>query len=114
MAGDRATPRARVLTRRRLLAVCAALLVAVNTSSSGQTPAVDASPAAAATRAYNLGQDDQIDGLRRSETGERAAVLRARAHIARGRYADAEKLLVPAAGPNPSGDAALELGLLQQ
>ena len=40
--------------------------------------------------------------------------LRARAAIARGRYADAEKLLTPAAASAPSSDAALELGLLQQ
>jgi tetratricopeptide (TPR) repeat protein len=40
--------------------------------------------------------------------------LRARAAIARGRYADAEKLLTPAAASAPTSDAALELGLLQQ
>jgi tetratricopeptide (TPR) repeat protein len=101
------------LTRRRLLAVCAALFVAVNTSSSGQTPAAETSPAAAAARAYNLGQYDQIDGLLSPEPGERALVLRARAHIARGRYPEAEKLLAGAASSNPGGDAALELGLLQ-
>jgi tetratricopeptide (TPR) repeat protein len=114
MAGDRETPRGGVLTRRRLLAVCAAILVAVNTSSSGQTPAADASPAAAAARAFNTGQYDQIDELLRSETGERAVVLRARAHIARGRYPEAEKVLTAAVLSNANGDAALELGLLQQ
>jgi tetratricopeptide (TPR) repeat protein len=40
-------------------------------------------------------------------------VLRARAHIARGRYPEAEKLLAGAASSNSGGDAALELGLLQ-
>jgi tetratricopeptide (TPR) repeat protein len=89
------------------------LLVAVTTSSSGQTPAADTSPVAAASRAFNLGQYDQIERLVASEPGERALVLRARAHIARGRYAEAEKLLSPAAAANPAGDAALELGLLQ-
>ena len=52
---------ARVLTRQRLLAVCAAMLVAVTTSSSGQTPALDNSPAAAAARAFNAGQFDKVD-----------------------------------------------------
>ena len=54
-------PSARVLTRQRLLAVCAAMLVAVTTSSSGQTPAVDNSPAAIAARAFNAGQFDEVD-----------------------------------------------------
>ena len=112
MAGDRAIPQARVLTRRRFLAVCAALLVAITTSSSGQTP-VDNAPAATAARAFNSGQYDEIERLA-SGTDEAATVLRARAHIARGRYAEAEKLLTGAVASAPAGDAALELGLLQQ
>lgn len=112
MTGDRETARARVLTRRRLLAACAALLVAVTTSSSGQTPAADRSPAAAAASAFNAGQYDRIDSLLSSDTSEGATVLRARAHIARGRYAEAEQLLATPATANPAGDAALELGLL--
>ena len=40
-------------------------------------------------------------------------MLRARAHVARGRYGEAEKLLAGFAGTSPAGDAALELGLLQ-
>ena len=114
MPGDRETPRGGVFTRRRLLAVCTALLVAVNTSSSGQTPAADTSPTAAASRAYNAGQYDEIDALLRSESGERAVVVRAKAHVARGRHAEADKLLTAPASTNPAGDAALELGLLQQ
>src|SRR5690606_11473948 len=38
--------------------------------------------------------------------------IRARAHIARGRYAEAEQLLTGPAASAPGGDAALELGLL--
>ncbi|MBF8299802.1 MAG: tetratricopeptide repeat protein [Acidobacteria bacterium] len=105
-------PSSRVLTRQRLLAVCAALLVAVTTSSSGQTPAVDNSPAAAAARALNAGQFDQVETLLRSATDERSIVLRARAAIARGRYTDAEKLLAGIVSSAPAGDAALELGQL--
>ena len=114
MPGDRETPRGEVFTRRRLLAVCTALLVAVNTSSSGQTPAADNSPTAAAARAYNAGQYDELESLLRSDNDERAVALRAKAHMARGRYAEAEKLLAVPASTNPAGDAALELGLLQQ
>jgi len=102
-----------LLTWQRLVAVCAALLVAITTSSSGQTPAADTSPAAAAARAFNLGQYDQIDNLLGSAADQRSTVLRARAHIARGRYANAEKLLAGAAASAPAGEAALELGLLQ-
>lgn len=103
----------RVLTRQRLLAVCAAALIAVTSSSSGQTPAIDNSPAAAAARALNVGQYDQVETLLRSATDERSFVLRARAAIARGRYPDAEKLLAGIVSSAPAGDAALELGQLR-
>jgi tetratricopeptide (TPR) repeat protein len=106
------SPSARVLTRQRLFAVCAALLVAVTTSSSGQTPALDNSPAAIAARAFNAGQFDQVDAALQSATDERSIVLRAKAAIARGRYAEAEKLLTGAVAASPARDAALELGQL--
>ncbi len=96
----------------RRLAVCAALLVAVTASASGQTPAVDTSPAAAAARALNLGQFERVDGLLRSATDERSVVLRARAAVARGRYTEAEQLLTGIVSSAPAGDAALELGRL--
>ena len=105
-------PSARVLTRQRLLAVCAAMLVAVTTSSSGQTPAVDNSPAAIAARALNAGRFDEVDAALQSATDERSIVLRAKAAIARGRYADAEKLLTAVVATSPVRDAALELGQL--
>ena len=113
MAVDRETPQSPVLTGRQFCAVCAALLIAITTSSSGQTPAVDTSPVAAAGRAFNAGQYDQVEDLLQSVNGEASAVLRARAHVARGRYGEAEKLLAGFAGTSPAGDAALELGLLQ-
>src|SRR5688572_16449888 len=103
---------ARVLTRQRLLAVCAAMLVAVTTSSSGQTPPLDNSPAAVAARAFNAGQFEQVDAALQSATDERSIVLRAKAAIARGRYADAEKLLTAVVATSPVRDAALELGQL--
>lgn len=113
MAVDRETPQSPVLTGRQFCAVCAALLIAITTSSSGQTPAVDTSPVAAAGRAFNAGQYDQVEDLLQSVNGEASAVLRARAHVARGRYGEAEKLLAGFAGTSPAGDAALELGSLQ-
>ena len=113
MAVDRETPQSPVLTGRQFCAVCAALLIAITTSSSGQTPAVDTSPLAAAGRAFNAGQYDQVEDLLQAVNGEASAVLRARAHVARGRYGEAEKLLAGVAGTTPAGDAALELGLLQ-
>ena len=111
MAADRHA--SRVATRRRITAVCAAVLIAVSASSSGQTPAADTSPAAAAARALNRGQYDQIDGLLKTAADERAVVLRARAHIARGRYSEAEKVLGTLVTSAPAGDAAFELGALQ-
>ena len=113
MAVDRDSPQTPVLTGRQFCAVCAALLIAITTSSSGQTPAADSSPAATAERAFNAGQYDQIEEILKGASEERAGVLRARAHIARGRYAEAEKLLTGFAASSPAGDAALELGLLQ-
>jgi len=113
MAVDRETPQSPVLTGRQFCAVCAALLIAITTSSSGQTPAVDTSPLAAAGRAFSAGQYDQVEDLLQAVNGEASAVLRARAHVARGRYGEAEKLLAGVAGTTPAGDAALELGLLQ-
>jgi tetratricopeptide (TPR) repeat protein len=111
--GVQGRPPDRVLTAQRLLAVCVALVIAVTTSSSGQTPAGPSAPATDATRAFNSGQFDAVEGLLRSATDERSIVLRARAHIARGRYAEAEKLLQGVVASAPASDAALELGQLQ-
>ena len=112
-AGVQSKPSDRVVTAQRLLSVCVALVIAVTTSSSGQTPAGPNGPATDATRAFNSGQFDAVEGLLRSATDERSFVLRARAHIARGRYAEAEKLLQGVVASAPTGDAALELGRLQ-
>ena len=70
MAVDRETPQSPVLTGRQFCAVCAALLIAITTSSSGQTPAVDTSPLAAAGRAFNAGQYDQVEDLLQTVNGE--------------------------------------------
>src|SRR6185503_9078460 len=87
------------------------------TLPSAQTPPAAAqplTPADLAAQALNTGRYDEVDPLLKGATDLRATTLRARAAIARGRYADAEKLLTPAAASAPASDAALELGLLQQ
>ena len=93
----------------------AAVLVVSATLPSAQTAQSSAplTPADQAAQALNTGRYDEVDGLLKGATDARATTLRARAAIARGRYADAEKLLAPAATASPAGDAALELGLLQ-
>jgi tetratricopeptide (TPR) repeat protein len=102
----------RMVTAQRFLSMCVALVIAVTTSSSGQTRPAASSPAADAARAFNAGQFDAIENILGSATDEHSVVLRARAHIARGRYAEAEKLLQPRVASAPAGDAALELGRL--
>ena len=107
-------PVATVLTFQRLAAVCAAMLISLTTVSSGQTraPSTPAAPDPAA-RAFNAGQYEQVETLLRSSTDPRSVALRARAAIARGRYAEAETMLVAPASASPGSDAALEFGLLQ-
>jgi tetratricopeptide (TPR) repeat protein len=83
---------------------------ALTAQSAGQP----LTPADLAALAINTGRYDEVDALLKGATDARATTLRAQAAIARGRHAEAEKLLTPAAGTAPSGDAALELGLLQQ
>jgi cellulose synthase operon protein C len=100
-----------------LLGVAVAVVLIVSaTLPSAQTPPAGQplTPADLAALAINTGRYDEVDPLLKGATDGRATTLRARAAIARGRYADAEKLLTPAAASAPAGDAALELGLLQQ
>jgi tetratricopeptide (TPR) repeat protein len=97
------------------VAVAAVLVVSATLPSAQTTPTGQPlTPVDLATQALNTGRYDEVDPLLKGVTDNRATTLRARAAIARGRYADAEKLLTPAAAAAPAGDAALELGLLQQ
>ncbi|MBI2835900.1 MAG: tetratricopeptide repeat protein [Acidobacteria bacterium] len=90
-------------------------LLTLATSSSAQ-PATGVSPENfldMADRAIARGQFDEALALaRRAPNDPSAAAVRARIEIARGRHADAEGLLKPAAAARPEGEAALELGLL--
>jgi tetratricopeptide (TPR) repeat protein len=100
------------MTKRSVLHAFAvlALLLTRSTLPSAQTAGGPVDNAANLIRA---GQYDQVEPLLRDEKDPRAVAMRARAHIARGRYQDAEKLLTPAATAAPGSDAALELGQLQ-
>jgi tetratricopeptide (TPR) repeat protein len=109
--------------RRQCLVACALLSLAAvgvtaepdSAGDAGQTPRAEASgsPFQNAVRALNAGRFDQVEALLRGAAEPRAIALRARADAQRGRYAEAEKLLTPAAASSPGSDAALELGLLQ-
>ena len=100
--------------------VCLLLIALVLTA--GLTPHVTAEQAqsagavrAAAEKAWRSGRLEEVEKLTQAfPSDETLAVLRARAIAARGDYARAESILQPIAAANPTGDAALETGLLQQ
>src|SRR6478672_10761034 len=97
---------------KKLLIACGLLLIiAALLGAQARPPATD--PFAAARKALNLGQYDQVATLLGSSNDPRAVALRARIDIDHGRYAEAEKLLAAAAASAPGSDAALELGRLQ-
>jgi tetratricopeptide (TPR) repeat protein len=102
-----------LMTIPRLCIVFAlVLLCAAQVPLAQSRPPAAATPADAALKAFNAGQLDEVETLLRSATDPRSVAIRARAEIARGRYAEAEKILTPAATAQPGSDAALELGLL--
>jgi tetratricopeptide (TPR) repeat protein len=104
----------------RSLGVSAALtfvaLLALPALGDAQAPRRAQSPLQAALRAFNEGRYDEVETLTDKLDGRDPGVvaLKARAAIARGRYAPAEALLRPAAGKAPTSEAALALGLLRQ
>ena len=98
-----------------LLVAALAFLVlpSYGTAQAPRRPAPADTPYRAATRALNEGRYDEVEAM--AEKGDPGiAAVKARAAIARGRYAQAEALLRPVAARAPSSEAALELGLLQQ
>ncbi len=69
----------------------------------------------AVERALMTGRYDEVHTLAAPLGDDPAvAVLRARAYVAVGKYAEAEKVLQPAVSENPIGDAAVELGILRR
>ena len=97
---------------KKLLIACGLLLAVAALLRAQQRTGADAT-LDAARKALNLGQYDQVARVLGTSTDPRAIALRARIDIDHGRYAEAEKLLTPAASAAPGSDAALELGRLQ-
>ena len=98
------------------LLIGALAFLALPTSGTAQAPRRIAppTPLAAATRALIEGKYDDIEALtdKLDARDPNVVALKARASIARGKYADAEAALKPAASRAPTSEAALELGLL--
>src|SRR3954468_21778292 len=88
-------------------------LPSYGTAQAPRRPVQADTPYRAALRALNEGRYDDVDAIA-EKLDPNIVAVKARAAIARGRYADAETLLRPVASRVPSSEAALELGLLQQ
>jgi tetratricopeptide (TPR) repeat protein len=98
-----------VLALTFILAFLTAGLAPVDAQAPGAAGA-----RAAAEKALLAGHFDEVEKLAQPFGSDEAlVVLRARAVAARGDYARAETLLQPLATSNPTGDAALALGLVQ-
>lgn len=96
------------------------LILAVALTAVGLTPRVTAEQATAASarataeKSYRGGRFDEVATVAQAfPKDEQVAVYHALSVAARGDYAKAESILQPFAAANASGDAALELGLLQ-
>jgi cellulose synthase operon protein C len=96
--------------------LCAVLVVAQGQRrAAAPRPApAPATPLEAATRLFLEGKFDDLESaVEKLDARDPAVVaLKARAIIARGKYAEAEAVLQPAAQRAPTSAAALELGLL--
>src|SRR5438552_11696528 len=98
------------------LLIAALAFLALPTSGTAQAPRRPAvsSPLAAVSRAWVEGKYDEVEALadKLDPRDPNVVAMKARAAIARGKYADAEVALRPAATRAPTSEAALELGLL--
>ena len=103
------------MSRVLLLLVALTLTVGLGSSRVEGQAGTAATARQAADKAFRTGKFDEVErvGLQ-FPNDETLIVFRARALKARGDYAKAEALLTPPANQNQVGDAALELGLLQQ
>jgi tetratricopeptide (TPR) repeat protein len=97
------------------LLVAALALLVLTSYGTAQAPRRPTSPLQAAARALVEGRFDEADALadKLDVRDPSVAAIKARAAIARGRYAQAESLLRPIVSRAPASEAALELGLLQ-
>jgi len=103
------------------VAVAVPLCVVLVVAQGARKPAAAARPASppatpldAATRTFFEGRFDDLESAIEKLDGRdpRVVALKARAMIARGKYAEAETILQPVAMRAPASEAALELGLL--
>ena len=103
------------LTRLSLL-IGALVFLALPSAGTAQAPRRAATPFQTATRALIEGRYAEVDALteKLDQRDPNVVALRARAAIARGRYADAEASLRPIVSRFPTSEAALQLGLLMQ
>jgi tetratricopeptide (TPR) repeat protein len=99
-----------------LLLAAALVFLALPTSGTAQAPRRAATPIQAATRALIEGRYDDAEAMadKLDVRDPNVVAVKARAAIARGRYAEAEAALKPVASRFPVSEAALELGLLHQ
>ncbi|MFI5179356.1 MAG: tetratricopeptide repeat protein, partial [Vicinamibacterales bacterium] len=116
---DPARTRSDFPTSRRLsvfLLIVSLGLVSVSASGTPQVVRRPPTGLQAAVRAFIEGRYDEVDALTEKLDARDPAVVtvKARAAIARGRYAQAEAALRPVVARAATSDAALELGLLQQ
>jgi tetratricopeptide (TPR) repeat protein len=99
----------KMLTVRRVVAICAPLLIVGAVLAQSRPSAT----AETARRALNEGRYSEVEQILGGQTDPQSIGLRARALVEQGQYAEAEKLLAGPAKAQPRSDAALELGLLQ-
>ena len=97
------------------LLILALLFLVLPSFGTAQSPRRPTTPLQAATHAFIEGRYDDVDAAtdKLDARDPNVVALKARAAIARGRYAPAEALLRPVVQRAPTSEAALELGLLQ-
>jgi tetratricopeptide (TPR) repeat protein len=98
------------------LSIALVLLVLPIVTATAQGPRRPSTPMQAAFRAFLEGRYDEVETLTANlDTADPDVIaVKARAAIARGRYAQAEAMLRPAVPLAPTSEAALQLGLLLQ
>ncbi|MDP1604062.1 MAG: tetratricopeptide repeat protein, partial [Legionella sp.] len=98
-----------------LLLASVALTIGLTPFVTAQQSPTIVSARANAEKSWLGGRLDEVDTFAAAfPKDELLAVLRAKAIAARGDYPRAEAVVQPFAAANPAGDAALEVGLLQQ
>src|SRR5438093_757880 len=100
----------------RRFCVSAIVVVLFTVPGAAQSSRRASQPLQLATRAFLEGRYEEVDQLtdKLDARDPNVVALKARAAIARGRYAQAETTLRPVVARAPASEAALVFGLLQQ